>query len=172
MKKNKKKLNDSKKHLVKFLDVTRSDMLFTQKVILVEGLAEKLLMPLFAAKEGLDLIDNHVSIVEIGGIAFNHYLPLFVNTQNKVLCVRDLDFNYFEKGDFILSKYENFKGEKKIIDIKYDQYPQTIKAVTQQNFGSTFENELFLDNFNKDENNKTGDTACKLLFKKKLFQRK
>ena len=39
--------NDAKLHLSKFLDVTRSDMLFADKVILVEGIAEKLLMPLF-----------------------------------------------------------------------------------------------------------------------------
>ena len=38
---------DAKLHLTKFLDVTRSDMLFADKVILVEGIAEKLLMPLF-----------------------------------------------------------------------------------------------------------------------------
>jgi len=35
----------SKNHLTKFLDVTRSDMLFADKIILAEGLSEKLLLP-------------------------------------------------------------------------------------------------------------------------------
>ncbi len=44
------KKENAKKHLTKFLDVTRSDMLFADKVILVEGIAEKLLLPLFMEK--------------------------------------------------------------------------------------------------------------------------
>ena len=54
------------KHLTKFLDVTRSDMLFADKVILVEGLAERLLMPYFMDKCSYSYEDEHVSIVEIG----------------------------------------------------------------------------------------------------------
>ena len=42
----------AKKHMMKFLDVTRSDMLFADKVIFVEGIAEKLLLPKFLEKCG------------------------------------------------------------------------------------------------------------------------
>lgn len=41
---------DSKKHIMKFLDVTKSDMLFAKKIVLVEGLAEKLILPKFMEK--------------------------------------------------------------------------------------------------------------------------
>ena len=38
-------LTNYKKHLHKFLDVTRSDLLFADSVILVEGLSEKIFIP-------------------------------------------------------------------------------------------------------------------------------
>lgn len=41
---------DSQKHIMKFLDVTKSDMLFAKKIVLVEGLAEKLILPKFMEK--------------------------------------------------------------------------------------------------------------------------
>ena len=65
---------DAKLHLTKFLDVTRSDMLFADKVILVEGIAEKLLMPLFMDACGCSYEDEHISIVEIGGKHFEHFV--------------------------------------------------------------------------------------------------
>ena len=49
------KKSEAKKHLAKFLDVTRSDMLFADKVILVEGIAERLLLPYFMEKCGLHM---------------------------------------------------------------------------------------------------------------------
>lgn len=41
---------DSQKHIMKFLDVTKSDMLFAKKIVLVEGLAERLILPKFMEK--------------------------------------------------------------------------------------------------------------------------
>lgn len=45
-----KNKEDSQKHIMKFLDVTRSDMLFAKKIVLVEGIAEKLILPKFMEK--------------------------------------------------------------------------------------------------------------------------
>lgn len=144
----------AKEHLTKFLDVTRGDLLFTQKAILVEGLAEKLLMSAFAKKCGLDYETeyNHISVTEVGGVNLNHFLPLFLYNKNKVVCFRDCDFDYYEvdgKETYLtdVSSYvtylatecdflnESFKGQNNIM------------LKTQCNYGSTFENELFLDNF-------------------------
>lgn len=68
---------EAKAHLTKFLDVTRSDMLFSDKVILVEGIAEKLLLPLFMEICGCAYEDEHISIVEIGGKHFKYFVELF-----------------------------------------------------------------------------------------------
>lgn len=154
LEKRNKQLACAKNHLIKFLDVTRSDLLFTQRTILVEGLAEKLLMPAFAKKCGLDyeLEYNHISIVEIGGITFNNFIPLFVGTKNKLLCFRDCDYQYIEKSDdgktktlCDISEYENNLATICLED-EYSAI-SNIKLFTQMNYGSTFENELFLDNY-------------------------
>lgn len=68
---------DAKRHLRNFLYATRSDMLFAHKVILVEGLAEKLLLPLFMEKCDCAYEDEHISIIEIGGKHFEHFVELF-----------------------------------------------------------------------------------------------
>ena len=145
------KYKGSKDHLAKFLDATRSDMLFTKKLILVEGLAEKLLMPAFAKRLGIDydVEHNHISIVEVGGINFKHFLPLFIGTRNKVLCFRDCDYKYFDEDDSLKS-LDNYKSHLSTLClIKAEFQLDNIKAKTQKNLGSTFENELFIDNFNK-----------------------
>lgn len=145
------KYKDSKEHLAKFLDVTRSDMLFTKKLILVEGLAEKLLMPAFARRLGInyDVEHNHISVVEVGGITFKHFLTLFVGTRNKVLCFRDCDYKYFNEDDNLesLDNYKRHLSSLCLIDAEFQT--ENIKTKTQINLGSTFENELFIDNFNK-----------------------
>ncbi|MGD9566864.1 MAG: ATP-dependent endonuclease [Sedimentibacter sp.] len=145
-------LQKSKQHLTKFLDVTRSDLLFTQKTILVEGLAEKLLMPEFAKKCGLEyeLEYNHISIIEVGGITFNNFIPLFLETKNKLLYFQDCDYKYYANTDSGVAlkdicSYETHL-KKNAFDKKYKKN-KNIKLFTQQHYGSTFENELFLDNY-------------------------
>ncbi len=148
----------AKDHLTKFLDVTRGDLLFTQKAILVEGLAEKLLMSSFAKKCGIDYETeyNHISVIEVGGVNLNHFLPLFLYNKNKVVCFRDCDFDYYEvegKETHLadVSSYTTYlKDECDFLNESF-KGQDNIMLKTQCNYGSTFENELFLDNFdNKD----------------------
>ncbi|MEX1377695.1 MAG: AAA family ATPase [Eubacteriales bacterium] len=144
---------EAKNHLSKFLDVTRCDLLFTQKTILVEGLAEKLLMGAFAKKGDInyDLEFNHVSVVEVGGVNHNHFLPLFLLNQNKVLCYRDCDYDYYDMENNIIKvndieQYNTHLSEINFLDDCFNDI-DNIKMFTQKNYGSTFENELFIDNY-------------------------
>ena len=57
----------SKNYVQRFLDATKSDMLFARKVILVEGIAENLLMSTLARYDGKSLEDQHVAVVNING---------------------------------------------------------------------------------------------------------
>jgi putative ATP-dependent endonuclease of OLD family len=87
---------DAKAYVQRFLDATRSDMLFAQKIIFVEGLAEELLIPTLAKYCGKNLEDHHVAVVPVGGRFFDHFLTLF-DTNNpytipkKVVCLKDRD---------------------------------------------------------------------------------
>ncbi|MBQ2612138.1 AAA family ATPase [bacterium] len=155
---------DAKLHLTKFLDVTRSDMLFADKVILVEGIAEKLLMPLFMDACGCSYEDEHVSIVEIGGKHFEHFVELFNGNavKKKVLCITDKDFKWID-NDGKLKSLEAYKNEeashvKKLKErFKIDNF----YISTQSLGGKTFEDELMLANMDKPE-------VAKIFFKKAI----
>jgi predicted ATP-dependent endonuclease of OLD family len=142
---------EAKRHLTKFLDVTRSDMLFADKVILVEGIAEKLLLPLFMEKYGYAFEDGHISIVEIGGKHFNHFIELFNGNAvvKKVLCITDKDFVWFEDDD-ANDEYERYKSFEpphiaKLCEM-FSAMPN-LKIVSQTLGGVTFEDELLLANY-------------------------
>ena len=86
----------SKKYVQRFLDATKSDMLFAKNVILVEGLAEQLLMSVFAQYEKESLEDNHTVVINVGGRFFDHFLHLFDSTKpntihKKIACITDRD---------------------------------------------------------------------------------
>lgn len=87
----------SKKYVQRFLDATKSDMLFASKVIMVEGLAEELLLPIMANYIGQSLEDKHVAIVNVGSRYFKHFLKLFDTVASadalptKVVCITDRD---------------------------------------------------------------------------------
>lgn len=145
------KKSEAKKHLAKFLDVTRSDMLFADKVILVEGIAERLLLPYFMEKCGYAYEDEHVSIVEIGGKHFEHFVELFNGNalKKKVLCITDKDFSWInEEGKF--KTWKSYSEDKPThIEKLTERFTfEEFKIVTQNCGGRTFEDELFLANYN------------------------
>jgi len=151
----------AKEHLTKFLDVTRSDMLFADKVILVEGIAEKLLLPLFMEKRGCAYEDENISIVEIGGKHFEHFVELFNGNavQKKVLCITDRDFTWIKEeiGVRTLSDYGTYNGsDTPHIKKLKDRFPiNNFQIVTQTEGGRTFEDELFLANMNAEDSDST-----------------
>ena len=91
----------SKLYIQRFLDATKSNMLFADRLIFVEGLAEQLLIPCFAEYLGLEdgLIDKHVSIISVDSRTFKHFLKLFTYDEDdnqyginkKVVCITDAD---------------------------------------------------------------------------------
>lgn len=91
----------SKKYVERYLDATKSAMLFSKGVIFVEGMAEILLLPLFSEIAGYSLEDNHVTIIRVDGVTFKHFLPIFgvgVETirldyalKRRVSCLIDTD---------------------------------------------------------------------------------
>ena len=94
----------SKQYVQRFLDATKADMFFANRLIFVEGIAEELLLPVFARYLGRNLTDEHVLVVNMGGRYFKHFLKLF-DTKNpytinkKIVCLTDIDPCRKKKGD-------------------------------------------------------------------------
>lgn len=64
-------------HLRRFLDVTKAALFFAKGVILVEGVAEQLLVPVIAARLKRPLAPSGVAVINIGGVAFPPFTDLF-----------------------------------------------------------------------------------------------
>lgn len=155
---------NSKKYVQRFLDATKSNLLFSEKIILVEGIAEQLLIPIFADYLGKSLEDNHISVVNIGGRYFEHFLYLFDTKKSytinrKIACITDLDPARKEKDgkntklkkcypfemDFDSEKYEYERNSA--MDKYGEKKHPNIRSFTQNiNFGKTLEYQLAFEN--------------------------
>jgi predicted ATP-dependent endonuclease of OLD family len=76
----------SKQFINRWLDVTKSNLLFASGLILVEGIAEQMLLPLMAKEVLKDrkagsnsLEDLGVSVINLNGIYFKHFMRLYCN---------------------------------------------------------------------------------------------
>ena len=91
----------SKKYIERYLDATKSNILFSKAILFVEGIAELLLMPVLARYANHSLEDKHVALVAVGGLTFKHFLPLFgvgadarrrpLALKRRVACLVDAD---------------------------------------------------------------------------------
>lgn len=66
-----------KEKLQRYLNVTRAELFFAKRLVLVEGTAELFLLDALATKAGYDLRKHSVSIISTDGLNFDAFLPLF-----------------------------------------------------------------------------------------------
>lgn len=110
------------------------NFILANKVILVEGDAEYILLEEFYHKtSNYYPYEENVTIISCGGITFKRYLEVGKLLDKKVLVITDNDSNY---EDNINEKYKNFKNANTLI------------KAPENNDNYTFEVELY--NNNKD----------------------
>lgn len=68
--------NENVADLERYLDVNRGEMLFARGVILVEGDAERFLVPVLAKMQGFDLDELGILVCSVSGTNFEPYLIL------------------------------------------------------------------------------------------------
>ena len=66
-----------RKMISRYFDVTRSQLLFPNGCLFIEGISECQLVETFSKIEGKSLIDHQIEIVDTDGIAFFQFLMLF-----------------------------------------------------------------------------------------------
>lgn len=93
-------LDDSDyRFLERFLDATKSNLFFARGVMIVEGDAENILLPVLARLLDRDFSKYGVSVVNVGGVGLGRYARIFMRSDAKadgeistpVACVTDLD---------------------------------------------------------------------------------
>jgi len=92
-------LKADKEFVHKYLTLTKCDLFFADKAILIEGPTERILMPTFIAKVDSDrLSSQYISIIEVGG-AYAHLFYHFLDfIELKTLVITDLDSAIQKKG--------------------------------------------------------------------------
>ncbi len=121
--------DEDEKDLARYLDVTRAEMLFARGVILVEGDAERFLVPVFANKLKKSLDHLGISVCSVAGTNFRPYAKLLAGLGIPFAVVTDWDpltgdrtpLGYQRAIDLVDVIYEiqSGKSSKKLIaDIK------------------------------------------------------
>ncbi|MEX5591440.1 ATP-dependent nuclease [Pseudomonas orientalis] len=109
-----------KEKLQRYLNVTRAELFFARRLILVEGTAELFLVEALATKAGFDLRKNSVSVISTDGLNFDAFLPLFgVNAMQiptAVITDADPPASYFPEKDSALQLSANALLLKKTED--------------------------------------------------------
>lgn len=85
--------------LERFLDSTKSNLFFARGVLVVEGDAENILMPVLARLLNRDFSEYGVSVVNVGGVGLGRYARIFMRSNPSidgkisvpVACMADLD---------------------------------------------------------------------------------
>lgn len=156
----------SKIYVQRFLDATKSNMLFAERIIFVEGLSEQLLIPCFAKHLDLEgtLINNHTAIISVDSRTFKHFLKIFSFDEEesphaikkKIVCITDADPSA-KKGNkwgavfpFLLEQYDESKPlstHVQSLKIDYEEkYENIFVYHPKEGKGKTLEYELALTN--------------------------
>lgn len=85
--------------LQRFLDVTKANLFFARGVVIVEGDAENILLPVIARLIGRDFEHYGVSVVNVGGVGLSRYGRIFMREKPEtcgeisipVACITDMD---------------------------------------------------------------------------------
>jgi putative ATP-dependent endonuclease of OLD family len=88
---------ENKEFMHKYMTLTRCDLLFADKAVLIEGTTERLLLPKMIEKgdagkvDGQKLSSQYVSVVEVGGAYAHLFFDLLNFLELRTLVITDLD---------------------------------------------------------------------------------
>jgi len=93
-----------RRQLERYIDVTKSQLLFAKAVLFVEGISEELLISAFTAIKKYRLENYRIELVNIGGTSFYPFIHLFNSSQ---------PHKSIDKPVSILTDDDKFSGSKK-----------------------------------------------------------
>ncbi|WP_422350890.1 ATP-dependent nuclease [Flagellimonas sp.] len=93
-----------RKKLERYIDVTKSQLLFAKSGLFVEGISEELLISAFAQVDGYRLEDYRIELVNVRGTSFYPFLYLFNSMEAK---------KRINKSIAVLTDQDQFTSSKK-----------------------------------------------------------
>ena len=89
--------DETKQFVTRYIRLTHCDIFFSDAVVLVEGPAEKILVPSFLAKAGLD--SYYISVIEVNGRHAHSFRKLIEKIGIAALIVTDIDATDTKVGE-------------------------------------------------------------------------
>lgn len=83
--------DDTQRFVARYLQTTHCDLFFADAVILLEGTAERIMIPHFIRKHYPKLNERYISLLEIGGSHAHRLRPLVETLRIPTLIITDLD---------------------------------------------------------------------------------
>jgi putative ATP-dependent endonuclease of OLD family len=149
------------KNIQRYLDAIRSNLLFAKSVILVEGDAEEVLVPIMIKEYlGVSLDELGISLVNIRSTGFKNIALLFHDERIKKKCsiITDLDKSFFDTTEQSSDNNALKKSKEKAINSEklgesrkesLDEFAKNNKWINIYYANHTFEVDLLcLDNVN------------------------
>ena len=108
---NENEVNNYRKMIARYFDVTRSQLLFSNGCLFIEGISECQLVETFSKLMGKSLTDHQIEIVNTDGTAFYQFLMLFnSNDSNKRLPIKTAFIT--DEDQFTDSKHKEYELDK------------------------------------------------------------
>jgi predicted ATP-dependent endonuclease of OLD family len=83
--------DDTTKFAIRYLKTTHCDLFFADAAILIEGQAERILLPFFIKQEFPQLAASYISLLEIGGSHAHRLKPLIEDLEIITFVITDID---------------------------------------------------------------------------------
>lgn len=170
------------KKLQRYIDVTKSQLLFAKSILFIEGISEELLISAFTHLEDYRLEDYRTEIVNVGGTSFYPFLYLFNNSNplervNKPISIVTDDDRFTDSKKSHYS-FRNLINDNSILDLLDDSLQGGSAVSRIRNLNSaknnadnikifesfkTLEYEMALHNVNNDRRNFKDNSLVKYI---------
>lgn len=137
-----------RKMIARYFDVTRSQLLFSDGCLFIEGISECQLVETFSRLLGKSLIDHQIEIVDTNGTAFYQFLMLFNSSDDtKRLPLKSA---FITDQDQFTDSKENKYNLKELVKNNYSELNNLRNNINEGDICSRVKNMVAMANNQKD----------------------
>lgn len=137
-----------RKMIARYFDVTRSQLLFSDGCLFIEGISECQLVETFSRLLGKSLVDHQIEIVDTNGTAFYQFLMLFNSSDDKKRL--PLKSAFITDQDQFTDSKENKYNLKELVKDNYSELNNLRNNINEGEICSRVKNMKAMANNQKD----------------------